>query len=343
MAMNPRALALLACGAISNAGAQVPGLIRGEFIPTTGAPSVHASTIAEPRAGLIAAWFGGTHEGNRDVVIWSSRFVNGTWTAPVEIANGVQSDGTRFPCYNPVLFVHSDTLLQLFYKVGPEPQLWWGMVKSSRDGGVTWSAPTRLPPGILGPIKNKPVRLDARTIISPSSTESHESNSKWRIHFERSDDDGLTWHVIKPQSQEKEIDAIQPSILVWSANLLQAIGRTRNERLFETWSRDGGRTWGPVTLMSLRNPNAGTDAVTLANGRHIVVHNDTPRGRTPLNVSHFSTPGSGWTTHTLESEPGEYSYPAVIQTRDGLVHITYTWRRERIKHVIIDPRGFASR
>lgn len=335
---------LLLSADIATAGAQLPGLVRAEFIPTTGAASVHASTIAETRAGLIAAWFGGTREGHPDVGIWSSRFIDGAWTQPVEIATGVQPDGSRFPCYNPVLFVHSDTLLQLFYKVGPEPQLWWGMMKSSRDGGRTWSAATRLPDGFLGPIKNKPVRLTDGTIISPSSTESHETTSKWRVHFELSEDDGRTWRIVRPALRPDgiEIDAIQPSILVHSAARLQAIGRSRQGRIFETWSEDAGRTWGPVTLTTLYNPNAGTDAVTLRDGRHVLVHNNTPRDRTPLNVS-VSVGNTGWVIRTLESEPGEYSYPSVIQGRDGLVHITYTWRRERIRHVVIDPDSFPPR
>ena len=321
----------------------VPGLVKSEYLYSPGlVPSVHASTISETKDGLIAAWFGGTNEGNRDVVIWASRFTGGAWSTPMEVANGVQPDGTRYGCWNPVLFAVSDTLLTLYYKVGPEPQLWWGMVKSSRDGGRTWSAATRLPEGVLGPIKNKPVRLANGTIISGSSTESHESNSKWRVHFELSEDNGHTWRIVRPAAADVEVDAIQPSILVHSRTRLQAIGRTRQGRVFETWSEDAGRTWGPVTLSrALRNPNAGTDAITLRDGRHLLVHNDTERGRTPLNVS-ISPDGKLWQTYLLEIDRGEYSYPAVIQSRDGLVHITYTWRRERIKHVVIDPAAVGS-
>ena len=133
------------------------------------------------------------------------------------------------------------------------------------------------------------------------------------------------------------IDAIQPSILMHGGGRLQAIGRTRSGRVFETWSADGGQTWTPVTLTELPNPSAGTDAVTLKDGRHLLVYNHTPKGRTPLNVA-LTRDGKTWeTVHVLESEPGEYSYPAIIQTADGLVHITYTWKRQRIKHVVIDP------
>jgi predicted neuraminidase len=118
---------------------------------------------------------------------------------------------------------------------------------------------------------------------------------------------------------------------------LQAVGRTRSGRLFETWSADRGQTWTPLTLTTLPNPSAGTDALTLKDGRHLLVYNHTPKGRTPLNVA-VTRDGKTWeAVHVLESEPGEYSYPAVIQTADGLVHITYTWRRLRIKHVVLDP------
>lgn len=302
-------------------------------------PSVHASTIAETTDGLVAAWFGGTREGAADVGIWVSRRANGTWTAPVEVATGVQPDGTRHPTWNPVLFEISPGELTLFYKVGPSPRAWWGMARTSGDGGRTWSDARRLPDGFLGPVKNKPVKLPDGTIIAPSSTETPTTPSTWRVHFERSRDGGTVWDLVRPPDAAgaAPIDAIQPSVLLHADGRLQAIGRTRSGRLFETWSSDRGQTWSAVSLTALPNPSAGTDAVTLKDGRHLLVYNHTPKGRTPLNVA-ISRDGRTWqSVHVLESESGEYSYPAVIQTSDGLVHITYTWKRERIKHVVIDP------
>lgn len=337
-AIGTRACAVAAALILSSVRASAAEPEIAEFIFES-APfaSAHASTIAETRDGLVAAWFGGTREGANDVGIWLSRRVNGKWTAPVEVATGVQSDGSRYPTWNPVLFEVRPRQLALFYKVGPSPRAWWGMTRMSQDNARTWGAATRLPDGILGPIKNKPVRLSDGTIIAPSSTETPQTPSTWRIHFEISRDQGNTFTVTRPPESTPPIDAIQPSILIHADGRLQAVGRTRSGRVFETWSADNGQTWTPVALTDLPNPSAGTDAITLKDGRHLLVYNHTPKGRTPLNVA-ISRDGRAWQiVHVLESEPGEYSYPAVIQTADGRVHITYTWRRERIKHVVIDP------
>jgi predicted neuraminidase len=333
-------IALAALLASLPAIAQSGPVIGSEFVFET-APfaSAHASTIVDTPDGLVTAWFGGTREGAADVGIWLSRRVNGAWTPPIEVATGVQPDGVRHPCWNPVLFYAPDRTLTLFYKVGPSPQTWWGMARTSRDSGRTWSEARRLPDGILGPIKNKPVRLANGTLLAGSSTESTGSPGTWRVHFERSTNGGLTWTSSAPPAAADgtEIHAIQPSILVHPGGKLQAVGRTRSGRIFETWSDDGGRTWTPLALTSLPNPNSGIDAVTLRDGRHLIVYNHTPQGRTPLNVA-ISRDGKVWEAAlVLESEPGEYSYPAVIQSADGHVHITYTWKRQRIKHVEIDP------
>ena len=336
-------IAAIAAAALGNRAGQSTGvaIVTSEFIFES-APfaSAHASTIVETKDGLVAAWFGGSREGAPDVGIWSSRRERGGWTAPVEIANGAEERGTRYPCWNPVLFEMPAGALTLFYKVGPRPAEWWGMEKTSTDAGRTWSGARKLPAGVLGPIKNKPVRLDDGTIVSGSSTESPDSTSAWRVHFERSEDGGRTWTVVKPAAPESgaEIDAIQPGILVHADGRLQAVGRSRSQRVFETWSSDRGRTWTPLALTPLPNPNAGIDAVTLRDGRHLIVYNHTTQGRTPLNVA-VSRDGKGWDAAlVLESEPGEYSYPAVIQSADGIVHVTYTWKRQRIKHVAINPR-----
>ena len=295
-------------------------------------PSCHASTLVECHGGLVAAWFGGTAEKDPDVGIWVARKRVGGWSAPVEVANGVQSAALRYPCWNPVLFQPLRGPLLLFYKVGPSPSNWWGMLIRSADGGKTWSEPERLPNGILGPIKNKPVQLPKGEILCPSSSE----EKGWRVHFERTRDLGATWETTKPINDGKEIGAIQPSILLHSFRHLQAIGRTRQGKLFTAESQDAGRTWGPMTLTDLPNPNSGTDAVTLRDGRFLLVYNHTAKGRSPLNVA-ISSDGKAWTpVLTLEDKKGEFSYPAVIQSRDGRIHITYTWNRQRIKHVTLE-------
>ncbi len=331
---------LLVILAVPAFAADQPGLLKSEFIYESAPfPSCHATTVVETKNGLTAAWFGGTAEGKPDVSIWSARLVEGRWTAPVEGANGVQSDGTRHPCWNPVLFQPKTGPLLLFYKVGPSPSKWWGMLRTSNDGGSTWSEARRLPDGILGPIKNKPVQLANGDILCPTSSE----DAGWRVQFERSSDGGATWSKTEAVNDGRTIGAIQPSILFLGSDKLLAIGRTKQAQLFRVASDDRGKTWGEMSLTELPNPNSGTDAVTLRDGRHLLVYNHTPKGRSPLNVA-VTKDGIGWEAAlVLEAEPGEYSYPAVIQTSDGLVHITYTWKRQKVRHVVIDPAKLASR
>src|SRR4051812_19201122 len=155
-------LLLVACsGKIVNAETESShAILTSEFIfETAPFPSCHASTIVETSTGLVAAWFGGTAERNPDVGIWIARKTGTAWSTPVEVANGVQTPQLRHPTWNPVLFQPKTGPLMLFYKVGPSPSAWWGMLTTSTDNGATWTAPRRLPDGILGPIKNKPVQL----------------------------------------------------------------------------------------------------------------------------------------------------------------------------------------
>src|SRR5215469_5065799 len=239
------AMTLWACRGESTENA----VMKSEFIfETAPFPSCHASTVAETKSGLVAAWFGGTAERNPDVCIYVARNENGHWTAPVAVADGVGFATNRFPTWNPVLFQPANGPLLLFYKVGPAPAAWWGMMTTSLDEGKTWSRPQRLPEGILGPIKNKPVQLLSGDILCGSST---EGSGGWHVHFERTGDFGKTWTATAPVNDSKEIGAIQPSILFHKDNRLQALGRTRNGKLFQIWSKDGGSTWGTMSLLDL--------------------------------------------------------------------------------------------
>jgi predicted neuraminidase len=318
------------------ASASRPGtqsVVKAEFIYEHAPfPSCHASTIAETKDGLIAAWFGGTDEGNPDVGIWMSRHTGGKWSDPVEVANGVQEDGKRHPCWNPVLYPAETGPLLLFYKVGPSPSRWWGMLMSSEDSGKTWTKPRRLPDGMLGPIKNKPVMLPDGRLLCPSSSE-HDG---WIVHVEYTPDLGRTWSKSGPLNSAREFYAIQPTVLLHPGNRVQLLCRSKQKRVTECWSEDAGKTWGAMRATELANPSSGLDGVTLRDGRHLLVYNPTTRGRSPLNVA-LSTDGKAWTdVVSLETEPGEYSYPAIIEGKDGLAQVTYTWKRQRIKHVVVD-------
>jgi predicted neuraminidase len=304
--------------------------VVGSEMVSAGAPheSCHASTIAWTPGGLVVAWFGGTAEGEADVGIWLSRQEQGGWSAPREVAR----DDTH-PCWNPVLFPTERGVLQLYYKVGPSPREWWGMVTESSDEGRTWSAPRRLPRGILGPIKNKPVSLGGGLVLSGSSTE----HAGWRVHMERSADGGRTWSRGEALNDGRRLGAIQPTVLPHPGGDVQILCRSRQGRIAASWSADRGLTWSPLSLTEVPNPNSGIDAVVLEDGRSLLVYNHATEGRSKLNVA-TSVEGKTWVkVLDLEDQAGEYSYPAVIQTPDGLVHVTYTYRRETIKHVVLDP------
>ncbi len=338
-------------GSQDQTASQQAGVVLSEFIYTEAPfPQCHASTIVQTPQGLVAAWFGGTREGHADVSIWVSRHEHGRWTAPEMVADGVQSAELRYPCWNPVLFQPTKGPLMLFFKVGPNPRQWWGEWCVSHDSGRTWSKQQKLGEvngqPLIGPVKNKPLELADGTILCPSSTE-HDG---WRVHFERTTDGGKTWQMSDPINDGRTFSAIQPSILTYGDGRMQVLCRTRENVVAQSWSDDGGKTWSEMTSAGLPNPNSGTDAVTLTDGRQLLVYNHTvrggdarPRNREMLNVA-VSRDGKHWEAAVvLENEPGEFSYPAVIQSSDGLVHITYTWKRQRVKHVVLDPARLQTR
>ncbi len=334
-----------------------PAILKSEFIFQPGmgpTPTCHSSTIVETPTGLVASWFGGTNEPHIDNSIWVSRLEGEEWTEPVEVMDGTEGEKRDHRTGNPVLFQPADGPLMLFYKV-VDPEVgrashWWGMLTTSDDGGKSWSKPWRLGedaklgegnPHLLGPVKNKPIQLDDGSILCPSSSE-HDG---WRVHFELTRDFGKTWEVVGPINDASIYNAIQPSILVHPDNRLQILCRSKEGVVVQGWSDDNGKTWGPLSATNLPNPNSGTDAVTLRDGGgHLLVYNHTVRrksfkaSRGRLNVA-LSDDGETWDpVMTLEDSEDEFSYPAVIQTADGKVHITYTWKRESIRHVVLDAQ-----
>ena len=281
----------------------------------------------------------------------------------------------RKACWNPVITEMPNGELWLFFKVGLKVSDWTGWLSKSKDGGRTWSDKEPLPKGFLGPIKNKPEIINGR-LLCPSSTE----DNGWKFHMEIYDLKTKQWKYVGPVkatlamrtedmpvasnsfAATKEdieapdaggkatndgrhpIDCIQPSILKLKDGRLQVLMRTRNGRIGTSFSSDYGDTWTDVTLLDVPNNQSGTDAVTLQDGRHVLIYNNfsslpgTKKGvRTPLSIA-ISDDGTHW-RHilTLEDSPiSQYSYPSIIQGRDGKLHAVYTWRRLRVAYKEID-------
>ncbi len=245
------------------------------------------------------------------------------------------------PTYNPVLFRAADGVLWLYYKFGRSPETWTAGRRWSRDEGQTWSEPEHLPAGLYGPIRAKPLVLKNGVIVSGTSVESYSS---WAAWVERSTDNAITWKRYGPITVSKQLltgppnkshGVIQPSIVSLGEKRLRMYLRSTPSigHICVADSRDEGLTWTEARPLDLPNPNSGIDAVRLRDGRFVMVYNHTTTGRTPLNLA-LSQDGEHWKEfYALEHEPGEYSYPAMIEGQDGSLHITYTWQRKKIRYV----------
>ena len=327
--------------------ATVPVFSPGTF------PCAHASTVVELANGdLLAAWFAGTSEGEKDCAIWSARRDGGVWSRPTKLVREPQ-----IACYNPVLFHTSDRRLWLYYKFGAHPMSWTAGRTVSLDDGLTWGPVEHLPAGLYGPIRAKPLVLPDGTIVSGTSVETYRS---WACWIERSTDHGGSWLKAGPITVPRELTGpgvsgeappavpgsnewkategiIQPSVIALAGGRLRLYARStaRIGRVCVADSIDAGRSWTPARPIDVPNPNSGIDAVALADGRVLLVYNHSDDRRWPLNVA-LSMDGEVFAPClTLESEPGEYSYPAVIQGRTGDVHVTYTVNRTTIRHATI--------
>lgn len=335
--MNVAAFGVL--GQVSQeAIAQQPGFVLSEFVaPKPETVFSHTSTIVQAKDGkLLCAWIGGAKERSRDMTVWLSRFDGKKWSAPEEIADGIHDKKhQQNACWNPVLFLMPNGSLVLFYKEGPKPEAWWGMRKLSYDNGATWGPAKKLPTGIYGPVKNKPITLPSGMILCGSSVES----SGWLTHMERTLDLD-EWTRSEPINSSLAYGgAIQPTLLLYPDGKLQTLCRTKHGKIFGAWSEDAGIHWSRLKEIDLPNPNGAIDAVMLKDGRALLVYNHSQVDKSVLNVA-TTKDGAKWEAALLlENEPGaEFIYPAVIQTSDGKVHITYTWKKMGIKHVVLDPK-----
>ena len=295
--------------------------------------SCHASTLVEYEPGkLLAAWFGGDSEGAKNVQIWGSAFDGKAWSEPAVLGSEPGQ-----PCFNPVFFKTAKGTLYLWYKAGPKPDNWTGFVRKSTDNGKTWTEPAMMPAGYYGPVRAKPIQLKDGTILAGTSVESHRN---WTPYVDRSTDGGASWKRSNPFPVPGKFLQIQPTLFETADGRIVALMRSSGPilKICRAESKDGGETFGPAEETELPNPSAGIDVVKTRMKDLFLIYNPTALARTPISLAYSADDGKTWKKVVdLESEPGEFSYPAMIESAAGMLEITYTWKRTHIKHLSVDP------
>lgn len=305
----------------------------------------HAATlVATPGGGFLAAWFGGTREGESDVAIWGANRRPGTpsragvpgagWSPPRVLA---KVDAR--PHWNPVLYAldGDGTDLVLQFKVGERIRHWQTFCQRSRDAGSTWSAARPLVPGDVGgrgAVRTKPIRLASGDWLAGASRERWR---RWDAFFDRSANGLDDWQATEDVSIDhlrfKGKGLIQPSLWESAPGQIHALFRSTDGRLHRSDSQDDGRAWSPPTPTSLSNNNSGIDVVRAEDGRLVLACNPVAgnwAARTPLSLLVSEDEGVSWPVRLdVETAAGEYSYPALIATAEG-VALAYTWNRRRI-------------
>ncbi len=294
---------------------------------------VHASTILRrPDGAFLAAWFAGTKEGHNDVSIRGAIGGAEGWSEPVCWARVCE-----LPHWNPVLHQGSTGEVTLFFKVGADCAEWTTWVRRSADGGATWSPPVVLVQGDIrgrGPVKNKPILLADGALLAPGS---REDGGLWRVLVDRSCDGGRTWSASdEVRMDRREITgkgAIQPTLWESAPGCVHMLVRTSCGWICRSDSEDGGLTWSPLHKTSLPNNNSGIDLARASDGTLLLAYNPVEgdwAARTPLSLAASKDNGATWEpVLDLETESGEFSYPAVVATPHGFAG-TYTAKRKTI-------------
>ncbi|HIE28949.1 TPA: hypothetical protein EYP66_16870 [Candidatus Poribacteria bacterium] len=318
-------------------------MLEREFInqPTERFPSCHCSTIVElPSGDLLAAWYAGSAESRPDVAVVTSRkpMDAKTWE-PCQIV----SDTPGKPEGNCVLFVAPDEKLWIFFGVmhgkldgPPGPGVRWETCdlrcKTSTDEGRRWSE-TRMLREELGMVARcKPIVLKNGDIIMGFEHKSGYS------HFMISEDMGKTWFWTGPLMGVKNQ---HPTLIQRRDNSILALLRPSDvyRRIGKSISLDNGRTWSPAVNTGLPNPHAAIDMVKLTDGRRVALaFNNNENQRNPLTLALSEDEGETWRyRRDVVREEGRFSYPAIIEDRKGLLHLTYTHNRRHIGHIILTP------
>jgi len=303
------------------------------FDNAPGASAFHCSTLTEAANGdLLCLWYGGTYESADDETLFLSRLKPGEvkWTPPKRIISDPQQ-----PPGNAILFLDGERRLWMVWaRLEASRPIRRGsgwdrcrlMYRISNDHGETWSEDhSMLQDGIWGVPRNNPLVLTSGRILLPVEAVIGEKEGSV---FLGTSDNGKSWEM-----SPLVLGGSQPTLAQRADGSVLALMR-QYPKITQVESRDEGRTWSAAVPTTVNNPDSGISMTRLKNGHLLLVYNDSPEDRSPLNIVRSIDDGKTWEKPLdLETNPGEYSYPCIVQTADGMIHISYTFRRYGIKHV----------
>ncbi len=324
-----------------------PAFARGWISPSAHTPAAHGSAICVvPGGDLLAVWYGGTREGAADVAVFTARRPKGAqdWQAPQRVVDRAMAAGELERVVkkvgNAVVFPDHQGVVWMVY-VTVTVGGWSGSalnVKTSADGGRTWSRSRRLNVNpflnFSSLVRNKPILATDGRIGLPVY---HEMAVKYPQMLWLSPGPDASVAEYRIRNFTTETDLIQPTLVPLDGDRVLMLLRDQSARrqVRAAYSDDNGWTWSDAVDCGLPNPDSALDALRLRDGRILLVYNDAPSGRENLRLAVSADQGRTWSPGpVIEAGAGrEYSYPCLAEDRDGRIHLTYTWERRRIRHV----------
>lgn len=329
-----------------------------DWLPNTGAPSVHAASLIALKDGAVRAfWFAGSREGAQDVVINTAVFDSqaARWSAPTVVTDRVKAERglSRYikKLGNPVPTRMADGRLQLFF-VTVSIGGWAGSSIStmiSDDEGLTWGQPQRL---ITSPLINLSTLVKSPAILFADGRMGLPAYHEWIGRFgeflriEES-------QVIDKRRMSSGRGAIQPVVFLdgtqdASAFFRQTRSSNQAKQIPISETKDAGQSWIVARDLEIPNPNAALAALTLANGARLMVLNNIDVGRYRLVMVMRELNSTQWkVVQVLEDDEllasdqrREFSYPYLISANGEDAHLVYTWDRKKIRHIYFPATWF---
>ena len=314
--------------------------------PTERFSSCHCSVVLELDNGdLLVGYYAGSGEARPDAAwVLARRKAGADAFGPLQVV----ADTPGKPEGNGILFQNREGAVLVVYGTmhgkldgPPGPGVRWVTcdlrMKASGDRGASWSE-VRMIEEDLGHVPRcKPIRLRSGEIIF--GTEYRGGHSRLWI----SGDEGATWEMAGPIAGERNQ---HPSLIEREDGSILALLRPAGGQhcVLQSVSTDGGRTWSPAERTALTSPFAALDAVRLADGRVALAWNRNPDARNPLTLALSEDGGRTWPyVRDLLTGEGQFHYPALIQTGDGLLHLTFTNNRKTIDHMALPPEWIAGK